>query len=282
MWIGVQIIIFILLVVIAFVLPEKVYTVILGLGIIFTIFAVFANWLLVVQILNILIAGAVGNKIIEKRDKLFKSIYRDVLRIDEDGNKVKVEEASKRIIITRVCAVLIIILKFCNIYYSAGEFEVYFVSPLEWFGYFSFVNILRCIDLFGIVLLLYYAWTCGKRTAEDFIKPAFINMVVIVIFALKYCFNLGFYYGGSVYAFEVFTYLYIFILLILVIKNTLKSRVIIVFGSLIPVIIALILTFHLKNPFINYYGNVMVSYLLSFIAYCVGYGALMSTLKKIY
>ena len=281
MWIGVQIIIFISLIAIAFILPEKVYMVILGLGIIFTIFAVFANWLLVVQIINILIAGTVGSKVIDMRAKLFKNIYRGVFRIDEDGNKIKVEEASKAIIITRVCAGIIILLEFWNIYYSGGEFESYFVSPLEWLGYLNFFKILSYIELFGIVLLLYYTWTYGQRTVEAFIKPALINAVVLVIFALKYCFNFGFYDGAILYGFEVVTYIFILTLLILVIKNTLKSRLIIATGALIPVVIAVILTFKLKNPFVNYYGDIMVSHFLSFVAYCVSYGALMCTFKRI-
>ncbi|MEG2290850.1 MAG: hypothetical protein RSA29_07485 [Clostridium sp.] len=280
MWIGVQIIIFISLVAISVVLPEKVYMTVVGIGIIFTIFAVFVNWLLVVQIINISVAGAIGISIIEKRGKLFNYMYKGILRIDDEGNKLKANEDSKGIRITVICALIIVVLYFWNFYIVNGEFVSYFNSPLEIIRYYNFFDIVRYIDLFGGVMLLYYAWTYRSHGIDVFVKPAFINVGIMIFYTLYY----GFAQGDLGYLirnwFVAFTFALILIIFILRVNNILKSKAIAVAACFVPVVIAIILTFQHKLPFADDSGYVAAGFLVSIIAYCTAYGALMTTFER--
>lgn len=72
MWIIVQIAIFLFLVGVAILLPENIYNGLLTILIVFSFINIFAPWLLIVQIANILISGGIGLSIIEWRNGLFK------------------------------------------------------------------------------------------------------------------------------------------------------------------------------------------------------------------
>lgn len=281
MWIVVQIIIFISLVAIAFILPKKVYMAITGIGIIFTLFAVFANWLLAVQIFNILVAGGIGQSIIEKRGRLFKSMYRQVLKIDEENNKININKESKGIRVMAACAIIIVVLYFWNFYFINGEFVSYFNSPAEVFRYYYFLDVVKYVDLFGGMLLLYYAWTYRSRGIEDFVKPALIKVLILLFYAIYYVFterSLGYFIANW---FVIFTFGFILMIFILRVNNTIKSKAIATVACFVPVAIAIILTCMEKLPFADSNGYVAAGFLVFIIAYCTTYGALMSTFHRI-
>lgn len=74
MWIGVQIAIFCFLVGMAMFLPEKIYTGIVILLFGFSFFAVFVNWLLIIQVCNIAMSSTIGYGIISARNSLSRSV----------------------------------------------------------------------------------------------------------------------------------------------------------------------------------------------------------------
>lgn len=280
MWIGVQITICVLLISIAIVLPKGLYSFLLLLGTIFTLFAVFANWLLIIQILNILISGGIGMKIIESRDNLFGKIYRKVMRADKEFNRLIVTADSKVNIIVVVCTLIVILLSFWSFSYNYGEFNSFFVSPLEWIRYYDFANIARYIDLLGSVLMLYYSWTYAAQKVEVFIIPAILRVVTLLIFEV-YCGITQGYWGYILkHWFVAFSFLLILMVILLFVNNILKSKFIAVAACVVPVMAALILCFLHKPPFANSNGFIAVSYLISFIAYCMGYAVLISTFKR--
>lgn len=280
MWIGVQVIICVLLISIAIVLPKKLYSCLLFLGIIFTLFAVFVNWLLIIQILNILISGGIGIKIIESRDTLLGKIYKKVMRVDKEYNRLMVVADSRATIIVVACTVIVILLHFWKFNYVHGEFSSVFVSPLEWITYYSFADIAKYIDLLGSVLMLYYSWTYAAQKIEVFIIPAILRVATLLIFQVYYGITLGYWDYILRHWFVALSFILILIVLILLVNNVLKSKSIAVAACTLPVVAALILTFLHKPPFVDINGFIAVSYLVSFMAYCMGYAVLISTFKR--
>ena len=280
MWIIVQIIICVSLISIAIVLPKGLYSFLLFLGIIFTLFAVFANWLLIVQIFNIVISGGMGIKIIESRDILFGKIYRKVMRADKEFNRLIVTADSKVNIIVVVCTLIVILLSFWSFSYNYGGFNSFFVSPLRWFRYYDFANIGKCIDLLGSVLMLYYSWTYTAQKVEVFIIPAILRVVTLLIYEVYYGITQGYWEYILTNWFVALTFLVIFMVIILFVNNILKSKFIAVAACVVPVMAALILCLFHKPPFANPSGFIAVSYLVSFIAYCMGYAVLISSFRR--
>lgn len=71
-WIWIQEKIFVFLVGIAIFLPIEAYSAIVGVSIVFTLVMVFTNWLLTIQIVNIIISASLGSLIIMTRDFIIK------------------------------------------------------------------------------------------------------------------------------------------------------------------------------------------------------------------
>ncbi|GEM_PF-4272916 len=280
MWVGVQVIIFVGLVCAALILPKTIYSILIGIGVIFAVCAVFANWLLVIQIFNILAAGGLGFKIIESRDSYFEKIYTKIMRIGKDNNRFRIPNDSKIPVITVICSVIIIVLYFWSFYTIDGEFNSVLITPFEWFEYYNFIDVIRYIDFSGDVLLLYFSCVYAKKNIEVFVIPAIIKVVVMVMLEVYYGITLGHWGYITKNWFVAISFIIIFAMFLLVVNNRIKSKLPTVIASLAPVVVSIILCVQHKPPFVYSDGAVALSSLISFIAYCVGYAALAYALDN--
>lgn len=280
MWIGVQIIIFISLISISLILPKNLYLILISIGVIFTVFAVFANWLLVIQIFNILGSGGLGLKIIETRDSYLKTIYIKVMRIGKDTNRFRIPKDSKIPVITFICSIIIILLYFWKFYIVDGEFSSTLITPFQLFEYYHFIDVLRYINFLGDILLLYFSYNYTKRNIEVFVIPAIIRVICLVIYDVYYSIRIM--YWGIIIKdwFLAISFIIIFAMVLLVINNKIKSKIPTVIACLIPIGVAISLCVQHKPPFIYSDGAIALSSLISFIAYCVGYAALAYALDN--
>ena len=285
MWIGVQIIIFISLISISLILPKNLYLILISIGVIFTVFAVFANWLLVIQIFNILGSGGLGLKIIETRDSFLKTIYIKVMRIGKDTKRFRIPKDSKIPVISLICSIMIILLHFWSFDIIDGEFRSTLITPFQFFKYYNFIDVLRYISFLGDVLLLYFSYNYTKKNIEVFVIPAIIRVVCLVIYDLYYFIRMM--YWGIMYweiiiqdLFLAISYISIFTMVLLVLNNIIKSKIPTVIACLIPIGVAISLCVQHKPPFIYSDGAIALSSIISFIAYCVGYAALAYSLDN--
>lgn len=280
MWIGVQIIIFVSLISVALILPKTIYSVLIGIGIIFTVLAVFANWLLVIQIFNILAAGGLGYRIIEYRDDFLKKIYTKIMRIGKDNNRLQIPKDSKIPVITVICSAIIILLCFWNFYIIEGEFKSFLIMPNQWFEYYDFRDVIRYIDFLGNILLLYFSYFYAKRNIEVLVIPAIIRVVILGIYQVYYGITIG-YWGFIINEwFLTLSFIIIFAMFLLMVNNKIKSKLPTVIACLVPAVIAIILCVQHKPPFVYSDGAIALSSIVSFIAYCVGYAALAYALDN--
>lgn len=280
MWVGVQIGICILLISIAIILPKKLYSCLMGLGVIFTLFAVFVNWLLIIQILNIIISGGIGIMIIEKRDAFFATAFRKVLRSDKEFDRFKVEKGSRSRIVIIVCSIIVILSYFCNFYYIYGQFNTNIISPIEWFNYYNFGDIIRYGEILGCILLLYYSWSYERQRVEVFIIPAAIRVGTRLIFYVYYGITRGDWGYIASNWFIILSFLIIFLAILLLVNDILKSKKLAVIMCILPIVVALVLTIMKKQPFADTDGYIAISYLISFISYCIAYAVLIGSLRK--
>lgn len=278
MWIGVQILIFIALVSISFIMPKNLYCFLVGMGVIFTIFAVFVNWLLAIQLINIMISAALGLKVIEIRDRYFKTIYMKLMKIATSSNGFRILQDSKMPMITIICSIIIVLLYFWNFGIIDGEFVSSFsIMPFKWYRYNKFSNILLYIKFIGDVLLLYFVCSYKKRNIEILIIPAIIKVAYYVLYEI-YLVIIGYSYNITKNLFLVISFVTIFIMVLLVMNNTIKNKSVIFIGFLVLIGSAIALCIKQKYPFVYDYGIVDLSLLTYFIAYCIGYLALVLSL----
>lgn len=280
MWFAVQIIIFIALVSVSIILPKNLYYLLIVIGIIFTIFAVFANWLLVIQLFNILGSAGLGLKIIDYRDTFFKTSYKKLMRIGEDSNRFRIPEDSKMPMVTVICSAIIILLYFWKFNIIDGELVSDFITPFQWFRYYKFIDVLRYIMFVGDVLLLYFAYVHAKKNIELLVIPAMIKALHIIVFEVYFSIRTRYWGNITINSFLIISFIAIFVMVLLVISNRIKKKMPVVIGCLTPIGIAIILCVQQKFPFVYSDGIVDLSLLISFIAYCIGYAALVFALDN--
>lgn len=76
MWIFFQICLFLFLLSAAMVLPKKVYSVLIGATMIFTVIEIFVPWLFIVQMIVITVASSWGHELIDIRNDIFKDMAK--------------------------------------------------------------------------------------------------------------------------------------------------------------------------------------------------------------
>lgn len=257
MWIVVQLSIFLFFILTAVFLPKKVYQGMMIIGILFSIVVVFVNWLLTIQVVNILVSGGIGLTIIKKRNQLITKIG-DFLLNDSSHSSNLGEEYKSKMKFAILLAVVVVLMDI-EICMSEGLFD-----PINWKIDLMTNQICNFLWLLSAGLLLAYIITYKKRNAREFLIPVLLKAGVYLFNSVHFRFSImGMYMTTEVW-YILLCYMIPGLMLALTISITIRKKKLVAMGAIVPALIFLFNSIITMGGIINDYKWGQLIYLLAF------------------
>lgn len=257
MWIVVQLSIFLFFILTAVFLPKKVYQGMMIIGILFSILVVFANWLLTIQVVNIILSGVIGLTIIEKRNQLVTKIGDFLLNGSSNSSKLREDYKSKMKLATLLAA--IVVLMDIEVCMSAGLF-----NPITWKIDLMTDQICNFLWLLAAGLLLTYTITYKRRNAREFLIPVLLKTGIYVFKIIHFRFSIMSMYMTTEVWYILLCYMIPGLMLALTISIKMQKKKLVAMGAIIPALMFLVNSIISMGGIVNDYKWKQLIYLLAF------------------